>query len=109
VIAMTEADPELARPLVPGLSYLRAEAVYAARYEMAWTLDDVLARRTRALLQARDASAAAAADVARLIAPELGWSASRIDHEAASFRDAARHAREAAGLPPTGDLVTSAR
>jgi glycerol-3-phosphate dehydrogenase len=109
VIAMTEADPELARPLVPGLPYLRAEAVYAARYEMAWTLDDVLARRTRALLQARDASAAAAADVARLIAPELGWSASRIETEAASFRRAARRAREEAGLPPSADLVTQAR
>ncbi|MDP9074775.1 MAG: glycerol-3-phosphate dehydrogenase/oxidase, partial [Actinomycetota bacterium] len=53
IIAMTEADPELAKPLVPGLAYLRAEAVYAARYEMAWTLEDVLARRTRALLVAR--------------------------------------------------------
>ena len=35
VIAMMEADPELSRPLLDGLPYLRAEAVYAARYEMA--------------------------------------------------------------------------
>ncbi len=49
VIAMMEADPQLGRPLLDGLPYLRAEAVYAARYEMAWTLDDVLSRRTRAL------------------------------------------------------------
>jgi glycerol-3-phosphate dehydrogenase len=105
VIAMTEADPELARPLVAGLPYLRAEAVFAARYEMARTLDDVLARRTRASLLARDASAAAATAVARLIAPELGWSPSRVEQEAMGYADAARRSREAAGLPDTGHLA----
>ena len=37
VLAIAEADPTLAEPLVPGLPYLRAEAVFAARYEMART------------------------------------------------------------------------
>ena len=46
--ALVDADPALGEPLVPGLEYLRAEAVYAARHEMAHTLDDVLSRRTRA-------------------------------------------------------------
>jgi glycerol-3-phosphate dehydrogenase len=101
VIAMMEADPDLSRPLVPGLPYVRAEAVYAARYEMAQTLDDVLSRRTRARLLARDASAAAAMDVARLIAPELGWSPARIETEAESYRQSVIEAREAAGLPET--------
>ena len=50
---LVDADPELGEPLVPGLSYLRAEAVYAARHEMARTLDDVLSRRTRARARAR--------------------------------------------------------
>ena len=54
-----------AEPLVAGLPYLRAEAVYAVRHEMARTVDDVLSRRTRARLLARDASAAAAAAVGR--------------------------------------------
>ena len=40
--ALVAADPTLGEPLVPGLPYLRAEAVYAARHEMATTLDDVL-------------------------------------------------------------------
>ncbi len=105
VIAMVEADPELAHPLVPGLPYLGAEAVYAARYEMAWTLEDVLARRTRALLLARDASAAVATAVARLMAPELGWSAARVEQEASRYSASVRHAREAAGLADTTDLV----
>ena len=95
VIAMMEADPQLGRPLLDGLPYLRAEAVYAARYEMAWTLDDVLSRRTRARLLAREASAEAAADVARLIAPELGWSPARADTEVEAYRDMARRAKEA--------------
>jgi glycerol-3-phosphate dehydrogenase len=105
VIAMTEADPELARPLVPGLPYLRAEAVYAARYEMARTLDDVLARRTRAAFLSCEDAAAAATVVARLIAPELGWSPAESEHEAAAYVEAARQCREAAGLPDTGELV----
>jgi glycerol-3-phosphate dehydrogenase len=105
VIAMIEADPELGRPLVTGLPYLRAEAVYAARYEMARTLDDVLSRRTRALLLARDASATAALDVARLVAPELGWSPARVDEEVEGYRAAVVRSREAAGL--TGSTGTT--
>jgi glycerol-3-phosphate dehydrogenase len=105
VIAMIEADPDLARPLVPGLPYLRAEAVYAVRYEMATGVDDVLSRRTRALLLGRDASAAAALDVANLIAPELGWSPARTIADVDAFRSRAAHAREAAGLPETRVLV----
>ena len=61
VLAMIEKDPSLGEPLVAGLPYLKAEAVYAARYEMARTVDDVLARRTRARLLARDAADDAAA------------------------------------------------
>ncbi|HEX2038283.1 MAG TPA: glycerol-3-phosphate dehydrogenase/oxidase [Acidimicrobiales bacterium] len=85
VLAMLEADPELAAPLVPGLPYLRAEAVYSARYEMAHTLTDVLARRTRALLLARDAAAEAAESVAKLLAPELGWSAAEARRQVEEF------------------------
>ena len=51
----------------PGLPYLRAEAVYAVRHEMATTLDDVLTRRTRAHLFDRPATLAAAPAVAALI------------------------------------------
>ena len=39
LLAMIERDPSLGEPLVAGTDYLRAEAVYAARYEMARTLD----------------------------------------------------------------------
>ena len=77
VLALVGGDPSLGEPLVPGLPYVRAEAVYAARHEMARSVDDVLSRRTRARLLARDASGAAAPEVARLLAPELGWDDAR--------------------------------
>ena len=99
--AMVAADPDLGRPLVPSLTYLRAEAVYAARYEMAHTLDDVLSRRTRALLLARDESAGMAADVAALVAPELGWDEAEAARQADEFRTIADSERASAGLPET--------
>jgi glycerol-3-phosphate dehydrogenase len=93
VLAMTEADPELARPLVAGLPYRRAEVVYAARYEMARSVDDVLARRTRARLLARDASLDAAADVAALLAPDLGWDAAEQARQVDAYRSAVERER----------------
>jgi len=101
VVAMILADLTLGDALVPTLPYVRAEALYAARYEMAHTLDDVLSRRTRALLLARDASAAAAPDVAALVGPELGWTESETARQIEVFRDRAESERRAAGLPQT--------
>jgi glycerol-3-phosphate dehydrogenase len=88
VRALVDGDPQLGEPLVPGLPYLRAEAVYAARHEMARTLDDVLSRRTRARLLARDESGRAAGAVADLLAAELGWSPAERAAQVASFRAA---------------------
>lgn len=65
-------QPELAQQLHPALPINGAQVVWAVRHEMARTVDDVLARRTRALfLNARAASAMAPA-VGRLMARELG-------------------------------------
>jgi len=85
VEALVTADASLGDELVPGLPYLRAEAVYAARHEMATTLDDVLSRRTRARLFDRDAARAAAADVAALLAHELGWDDAESARQVADF------------------------
>jgi glycerol-3-phosphate dehydrogenase len=108
-MAIAEADPALRDPLVPGLPYLKAEAVFAARREMARTLDDVLSRRTRARLLARDDSAAAAADVASLLAVELGWTDAERDRQVAEYRASIEHERTAAELPETAlDAATGA-
>ena len=69
---LMQDQPELARPLHEMLPICGAQIIWAARHEMARTLDDVLARRTRALfLNARAAVAMAPATV-RLLAAELG-------------------------------------
>jgi glycerol-3-phosphate dehydrogenase len=101
VLALADAEPSLRETLVPGLPYIKAEAVYAARHEMARSIDDVLARRTRARLLARDASAAAAADTAALLAPELGWDATEQAAQVARYLDLVTHERTVAQLPET--------
>ena len=72
IAGLVREQPGLAAPLHESLSICGAQIVWAARHEMARTLDDVLARRTRALfLNARAALAMAPAAV-RLLASTLG-------------------------------------
>jgi glycerol-3-phosphate dehydrogenase len=66
-------QPGWDQPLHPNLPYLTGEVVWAARYEMARTVEDFLARRTRALLLDARASQAMAPRVAELLAAELGF------------------------------------
>jgi glycerol-3-phosphate dehydrogenase len=107
VAALEDADPTLARPVVAGLPYRWSEVVYAVREEMAVSVDDVLSRRTRARLLARDAAAAAADAVAERMAAELGWDDTRRKAEAASFQALVAAERDAAGLPETAlDALT---
>jgi glycerol-3-phosphate dehydrogenase len=85
VLGIADGRPELLEPAVSGLPYTRAELLYAAREEMAGSLSDVLARRTRASIQRAQATMDAAADVATLIAPEMGWDERTAADEAARF------------------------
>ncbi|WP_338926084.1 glycerol-3-phosphate dehydrogenase/oxidase [Mycetohabitans endofungorum] len=71
---LIDARPSLLAPIVEGLPYSEAEVLYAARHELARSVDDVLSRRTRARLMARDASARAAPRVGQILKAELGLS-----------------------------------
>ncbi len=64
--------PELAEPLHEALPICGAQVVWGARHEMARTVDDVLARRTRALCLNARAALTMAPAAARLLAAELG-------------------------------------
>ncbi|WP_312180202.1 glycerol-3-phosphate dehydrogenase/oxidase [Arthrobacter sp.] len=86
-------DPSLDRPIVEGLPYLEAEVVYAARHEMARSVDDILSRRTRARIMARDASAAAAPRVGALLMKELDLPASVVDAQVADYKNQTTHER----------------
>ena len=69
---MIAAQPALGERLHPRWPYVKAAVRWAARHEMARTVEDVLARRTRALLLDARASIEAAPMVAELLAVELG-------------------------------------
>ena len=66
---------------------------------MARNLDDVLARRTRALIQNARAAAEAAPLIAALLAPELGWTEEQAAAEARDFAVRALDDLRFAGLP----------
>ena len=93
-------DPELARlvaerpewgePLHPRLPYRAADVVRAARHEMARSVEDALARRTRALLLDARASVEAAPQTAALLAAELGRDDAWQRRQVAAFRELAR-------------------
>jgi glycerol-3-phosphate dehydrogenase len=86
---LIETDAQLGEPLHPALPYIKAEVVWAARQEMARTIEDVVARRTRALfLNARAAQEMAPA-VAELMARELGWGQPEQTRQLAAFREVA--------------------
>jgi len=70
--ALIDKDPSLSEKLHPALPYCAAEAVWAVRAEMARTVEDVLARRLRALFLNAAAAAELAPRVAGMIARELG-------------------------------------
>ena len=75
-------DPGLGERLHPALTYCAAEVVWATRVEMARTVEDVLARRTRALFLNARAAMAMAPRVAEIMARELqqgsDWQAQQV-------------------------------
>ena len=68
---LEESEPAWAEPLDGALPYTGAEVVWAVRHEMARTLEDVLARRTRALFLNAQAAIRMAPRVVELMAREL--------------------------------------
>jgi glycerol-3-phosphate dehydrogenase len=84
------SEPAWAEPLDGALPYTGAEVVWAVRHELALTLEDVLARRTRALFLNAQAALRMAPRVVELMARELGrdgaWQAAQL----AAFSEVAK-------------------
>ncbi len=72
ILELANADPSLGLRLDPALPTIAAEVVWAARHEMARTVEDALARRSRALFLDARAAMRMAPRVAELMAKELG-------------------------------------
>jgi glycerol-3-phosphate dehydrogenase len=90
LLAIEREEPSLAERLDPRLPYTGADVVYAARAEYARSVDDVLARRTRALFTDVAAARASAPLVARLLARELGHDEAWQSDQCAAFGAIAR-------------------
>jgi glycerol-3-phosphate dehydrogenase len=87
---LKRGDVQLAQRLHGDLPYVAAEVVWAARKEMARTVDDILARRTRALFLNARAAIAMAPRVAELLAKELGRDQAWQQRQVQAFTDIAR-------------------
>ena len=91
-IRQLEIDsPTLAEPLHESLSIRKSDIIWAIRNEMARTVEDVLARRTRALFLNARAALAVAPEVARVMAAELGQDESWCTAQLQSFEAVAQN------------------
>jgi glycerol-3-phosphate dehydrogenase len=83
-------EPLLAEPVHPALDVTGAEVVWACREEMARTVDDVLARRSRSLLLDAKAAIEAARAVAGLMRVELERNEAWVETQVHDFTAMAR-------------------
>jgi glycerol-3-phosphate dehydrogenase len=93
ILALAIGSPALAAQLHPALPYIAAEVVWAAREEMARTVEDVLARHTRALFLNANAAISMAGPVARLLSAELGRDEVWVSAQISEFTELAQQYR----------------
>jgi glycerol-3-phosphate dehydrogenase len=82
---LSKANPSLDQPLHARLPYRLRDVIWAARHELARTVEDVLARRTSALFLDARAAIEAAPLVANTLAKELGRSESQSKADLMAF------------------------
>jgi glycerol-3-phosphate dehydrogenase len=88
--ALISQDPALGALLHTRLPYPLAAVVWAARHEQARTLEDVLSRRTRALLLDAQAAIESAPAAAGVLAKELGRDDAWAKAQVAEFAELAK-------------------
>jgi glycerol-3-phosphate dehydrogenase len=98
VLKLTEVNAALKQPLVEGVPAIRAQVVYAARSEMAQTLEDVLARRIGLQLYDWRTAICAAPVAAALLARELDWTADQERSAVEEYVGSVNHLLATAGL-----------
>ena len=87
---LEEEQPALAKPISQTFEITPAQVIWAARHEMARTVEDVLARRTRVLFLDARAALQMAPSIAKLLAEELGRDADWCQSQVAAFERVAR-------------------
>jgi glycerol-3-phosphate dehydrogenase len=91
LLALIAETPTLGEKLDETLEFLKAEVVWAVRYELARTVEDVLARRVRVLFLDAQAAIRMAPAVAALLAQELGHDDAWQQQQVAEFTAVAQH------------------
>ncbi|WP_317129679.1 glycerol-3-phosphate dehydrogenase/oxidase [Hymenobacter jejuensis] len=91
LLQLVTDEPAWGEKIDAALEFLKAEVVWAARFEMARTVEDVLARRVRILFLDARAAIRAAPEVAALLAQELGHDAQWQRQQVDTFTQVARH------------------
>jgi glycerol-3-phosphate dehydrogenase len=93
---------KLLAPLAADARNLEAEVAWAARHELALSVDDVLARRTRLAQERPDRGEVFAPRVAQILGRELGWSAQRQASETTAYLASAHREFD---VPPAGQAA----
>ncbi len=86
ITALADSDEALAKPIHENFPYVYAQIQWAIDHEMAYTLEDVLARRMRLLFLDAKAAGEAAQSVAEFMALRLNWDTERTTQEVADFK-----------------------
>jgi glycerol-3-phosphate dehydrogenase len=87
ILDLIAGDATLADRLISDLPYIKAEVIYACRYEMAMTPNDILARRMSIILEDRQGGLGVVDEVAMLMAKELDWSAAQQQSMIEAYRN----------------------
>jgi glycerol-3-phosphate dehydrogenase len=90
ILELQKAKPEYAKKLHDNFDFTAGEVVWAVRKEMAMTVDDVLARRVRALYLDAKASIVMAPVVAAIIASELQRDAAWEEQQVKEYTEMAK-------------------
>jgi glycerol-3-phosphate dehydrogenase len=88
---LTDDNPSLIGPVHPQFPYTAAEIRWICRNEMAVTVEDILARRTRALFLNSRASVEAAPEIARIMADEFDFNEKWQKEQVDSFKKLAEN------------------
>lgn len=89
--SMLENNPEMGELIHSSLPYIKAEIIWAVRNEMCMTVEDLLARRSRALFLDAKAAIESAPFVAGLMAKEMGKDENWIKKQVENFNLTAKN------------------
>ncbi|WPV02623.1 glycerol-3-phosphate dehydrogenase/oxidase [Mucilaginibacter sp. cycad4] len=91
ILALYNENPDWKNLIHPQGSYTKSEVIWSVRNEMARTVEDILARRTRVLFLDARLATEMAPEVARLMAGELGKDAAWEQAQIKAFNETAKN------------------